>query len=57
VSNDAANCAPCNGGEYCACKKEPRKTTIFTNELPPWPTLEEIRKAVRDELRAAGVRT
>lgn len=41
----------CNGGEYCACKKRP---DIYSDPLPPWPTLEEIRKAIRDELRKAG---
>lgn len=54
--------ACCNGGEYCACKKYPvvgelasERPNIYSNPLPPWPTLEEIRKAIRDELKKAGV--
>ena len=53
---DAANCGcSCPPGERRCEPESPRKTTIFTNELPPWPTLEEIRKVVRDELRKAGL--
>ncbi len=28
---------------------------FYSRELPPWPTLEEIRKVVRDELKKAGL--
>ena len=57
----------CNGGEYCVCKREapaksaegwtypPNRPNIYSSELPPWPTIEEIKKAVRDELKKAGV--
>jgi hypothetical protein len=54
------NC--CNGGEYCACKKYPvieemgsERPSIYSNPLPPYPTIGEIRLAIRDELRKAGV--
>jgi hypothetical protein len=57
--------ACCNGGEYCKCKKEERtgsgellvqnRPTIYSTPLPPWPTIGEIRLAIRDELRKAGV--
>jgi hypothetical protein len=46
----------CNGGEYCQCKKsETPKPSIYSNPLPPYPTIGEIRLAIRDELRKAGV--
>jgi hypothetical protein len=54
--DNGENC--CNGGEYCECKKiapvYPR-ATIYSNPLPPYPTIGEIRLAIRDELRKAGV--
>lgn len=31
------------------------RPSIYSQELPPWPTIEEIRKAIRDELKKAGV--
>ena len=38
----------------CNCAEE-KRPSVYSKELPPWPTLEEIRKAIRDELRKAGV--
>jgi hypothetical protein len=50
---------PAGGNAYCYGCKAPvareNHPSIYSSTLPPWPTLEEIRKAVRDELRRAGV--
>jgi hypothetical protein len=31
------------------------RPSIYSNPLPPYPTIGEIRLAIRDELRKAGV--
>ena len=38
----------CSGGN-CACSE--KRPDIYSKSLPPWPTLEEIRKIVREELK------
>ena len=41
----------------CGARRQASITDVGTaNPLPPWPTIEEIRKAVREELRSAGLR-
>jgi hypothetical protein len=63
LANDATSCQcscpdPAEGKPWgpqifdSSTYRDPdKRPNIYSNPLPPWPTLEEIRKVVRDELR------